>query len=83
MLWANPASFVYFQFFNQIIRILQQINVNIVCLSDSNSEPPEYESPVLTTRPGLRAFVLFSLFLQSHLTKVEQAVDKLIEAVKL
>ena len=48
---------VYFGLFKQSIQLLQQINVkncpsSIWCW-DSNLQPSEYESPPITTRPGL------------------------------
>ena len=54
----SPASFfVYFDLFKQTLQFLQQINVkkcpsSIRC-RDSNPGPSEYESPTITTRPGL------------------------------
>ena len=49
--------FVYFRLFKQTLQFLQQINVKKCPSSirrwDSNSQPCDYESPPLTTRPGL------------------------------
>ena len=56
--WANHGLFfVYFQYFQSNITILQQINVKNVhpvngC-RDSKSQPSDCESPPLTARPGL------------------------------
>ena len=49
--------FVYFRLFKQTLQFLQQINVK-KCLSsirrwDLNSQPSDYVSSPLTTRPGL------------------------------
>ena len=56
--WANPGLFfVYFRLFKQTLQLLQQINVKKCPSSirhrDSNSQPSDYESPPLTTRPKL------------------------------
>ena len=54
----SSASFLFiFGLFKQAMQILQQINVkkcpsSIRC-RDQNSQPSNYESPPLTTRPGL------------------------------
>ena len=52
--------FVYFCLFKQTLQFLQQINVKKCPSSirhrDSNQQPPDYESPPLTTRPGLPPF---------------------------
>ena len=57
--WANPASFSFiFGLFKQtLLQFLQQIKCekcpsSIQC-RDSNSQPTDYQSPPLTTRPGL------------------------------
>ena len=59
----NVPSSAFFSsflvFLKQTITILQQINVkkcpsNNLCL-DSNSRPSDFESPLITTRPGLPA----------------------------
>ena len=55
---ANPGLFfVYFRLFKQTLQLLQQINVkkcpSSIWHQDSNSQPPDYESPPLTTIPGL------------------------------
>ena len=56
--WAIPGLFfVYFRLFKQTLQFSQQINVkkcssSIQCW-DSNSQPSDYETPPLTTRPGL------------------------------
>ena len=52
-------------FFQQMIQILHQINVKKCPTSmqcrDSNSRPSDYESPLLTTRPGFpNTFRLFN-----------------------
>ena len=47
--------FVYFRLFKQTLQFLQQINVK-KCPPrrwDSNSQPSDYVSSPLTTRPGL------------------------------
>ena len=54
---GHPRSiFIYFRSF-QTIQFLQQINVkkypSSILRWDSNSQPSDYESPPLTTRPGL------------------------------
>ena len=47
--WASPGLFfIYFRPFKHKLQILQQINVKNV-----HSQPLEYESPHITTRPGL------------------------------
>ena len=56
--WTIFGLFLFiFGLFKQTTQILQQINVkkcpsSIRC-QDSNSQPSDYESPPLTTRPGL------------------------------
>ena len=55
---TNPGLFfVYFCLFNQTLQFLQQINVkkcpSSIRHQDSNSQPSDYESPPLPTRPGL------------------------------
>ena len=49
--------FVYFRLFKQTLQFLKQINVKKCPSSiqhrDSNSQPFDYKSPPLTTRPGL------------------------------
>ena len=52
------ASFSFiFGLFKQTLQILQQINVkqcpSCIRCRDLNSQPSDYESPPLTTRPGL------------------------------
>ena len=61
--WTTPASFSFiFVFFKRTLQFLHQLNVkkcpsSIRC-HDSNSQPSDYESPPLTTRPGLPPFIL-------------------------
>ena len=55
-------SFVFSTVFKQTLQILQQINEkkrpsSIRC-RDSNSQPSDYESPPITTRPGLQCYLL-------------------------
>ena len=56
--WAILGLYsIYFRLFIETIQILQQINVkkcpsSIQCW-DSNSQPSDFESPPLTTKPGL------------------------------
>ena len=49
--------FCFFRLFKQTLQFLQQINVKIspsgIQRWDSNSQPSDYESHTLTTRPGL------------------------------
>ena len=54
----TPASFVYFRSFQTNIVTIFTTNKCEKCPSsiwcrDSNSQPSDYESPLLTTRPGL------------------------------
>ena len=54
--YANHSLLLcIFSIFNEISQILHQINVKIVhsVRQDSNSQPQDYESPPLTTGPGL------------------------------
>ena len=60
--WAIPGLFfIYFRLFVHKLQILQQINVKKCPSSkqcrDSNSRPLEYESPPITTTPGLQPLV--------------------------
>ena len=60
--WADPGLFfVYFHPLKQTIQFLQQINVkkcpSSIRRQDSNSQPSDYQSPPLTTRPGLPLLV--------------------------
>ena len=58
--WANPRRlfrFIFGLFKQTLLQFLQQIKwekcpSSIRC-RDSNSQPSDYESPPLTTRPGL------------------------------
>ena len=61
--WANPGLFfVYFHLFKQTLQFLQQINVkkcpSSIRRQDSNSQPSDFESPPLTTRPRLPPNIL-------------------------
>ena len=54
---GNPVRFfVYFHPFKQTLQFLQQINLKKCPYSiqsrDSNSQPADYKSPPLITRPG-------------------------------
>ena len=58
----NEPSSVYFWSF---LQILQQINVrkcpSSIWCQDLNSRPSDYESPPLTTRPGLEGIKIFKV----------------------
>ena len=66
--WADPGLFfIYFRLFKHKLQFFQQINVekcpsSIGC-RDLNSRPLEYESPPITTRPGLPAKLTTYLYL--------------------
>ena len=72
----TSASFCLFSvIFKQATQILQQIDVkNVYPVSggcwDSNSQPSDYESPPLTTRPGFPTFSLNCFFYLKTLTKI-------------
>jgi len=56
--WAILGLFFdYFRLFNQTLQFLQQINVkkcpSSIWRRDLNSQSSEYESPPLSTGPGL------------------------------
>ena len=56
--WANPSLFfINFCLFKQTLQFLQQIKVkkcpSSIQRRDSNFQPSDYESPPLTTGPGL------------------------------
>ena len=59
--WANPGLFfVYFRLFKQTLQFFttnkcEKCPSSIWC-RDSNPQPSEYESPPITTRPGLPPF---------------------------
>ena len=59
----RPLLHLFLVFFKQRMQISQQIYVkkcpSSIWYFDSNSRPSEYESPPLTTRPGLPPFVSF------------------------
>ena len=62
----TPASFVYFRSFQTNIVTIFTTNKCEKCPSsiwcrDSNSQPSDYESPLLTTRPGLPPKMLIIL----------------------
>ena len=62
LIGPTPASFSFIFVFsnNYVLQFLQQINVkkcpSSIRRQDSNSQPSDYESPPLTTRPGYCCF---------------------------
>ena len=65
----TPASFSFiFVFFKQTLQFFQQINVkkcpSSIRRQDSNSQPSDYESPPLTTRPGLPPYMCFMILVE-------------------
>ena len=62
--WANLGLFfIYFHHFKQTLQFLQQINVkkcpSSIGRRELNSQPSDYKSPPLTTRPGLPPLTYF------------------------
>ena len=66
----RPLINLFSACFKQTIQILQQINVkkcpSSIWCRDSNSQPSDYESTLLTTRPGLSNLTPLSLSLSLH-----------------
>ena len=61
----RPLFHLISVFFEQTIKFLQQINVKAcpssIWCQDSNLQPSYYESPPITTRPGLPPAAVYKL----------------------
>ena len=66
--WANPGLFfIYFRLFKRTLQFWQQINVkkcpSSIWRQDLDSQPSGYNSPPLTTRPGLPPIIFLFLLI--------------------